>query len=273
MQTFSWQTRDQLRIHGLYWPVDNPVAIVGIVHGLGEHAGRYQHLARWLNDKQVAVVAYDRRGHGQSEGRRGHTPTFDLLLDEIAQLLVAMEMRAPEAPAFLYGHSMGGNLLLNYLIQRRPKLAGAIVTGPHIRLAFQPSAIQVALGKAMRGIFPTFTQGNGLDVQQISRDKTVVTAYINDLLVHDRLTAALGIGMLEGATRLDHYAGPIAAPLLLMHGGADGITSAQATQDFAARVQGNVSCRIWDGLYHEIHNEPEQLQVFQYVWAWMQERM
>lgn len=270
MQTFSWQTRDHLRIHGLYWPVDQPVAVVGIVHGLGEHAGRYAHLAAWLNAHQVAVVAYDRRGHGQSEGKRGHTTHFDAFLDEIAQLLVAMEMRCPEAPAFLYGHSMGGNLLLNYLIQRHPKLYGAVVTGPHIRLSFQPSPITVALGKLMRGIFPGFTQNNGLDVQQISSDPAVVKAYIDDPLVHDRLTAITGIGMLEAAAALDRFSGRISVPLLLMHGGADGLTSPDATRAFAARVQGQVSCKIWDGLYHEIHNEPQQEEVFVFVWHWMQ---
>lgn len=270
MEIFSWRTSDQLNIHACYWPVSKPIGIIGIIHGLGEHAGRYQHVAHWLNAHNLAVVAYDRRGHGKSEGKRGHCQQFSDFLDEVAQLHVAMEIRCPDAPAFLYGHSMGGNILLNYLIDRNPELSGAIVTGPHIRLSFQPSAVQVGLGKMMRNLFPGFTQSNGLDVNKLSRDRAVVEAYQKDPLVHDRLTASTGIGMLEAAARLDAFSGHIKLPLLVMHGSKDGITSAAASSDFAKRVSGPVSCKIWDGLYHEIHNEPEQEAVFAYCWQWIQ---
>lgn len=272
-QSFSWQTADNLKIYAVDWPCEEPRAVVGIVHGLGEHIHRYEHVAAWFNQHKIAVVGYDRRGHGQSEGKRGHTPKFSAFLDEIAQLAVEIELRYPDLPLFLYGHSMGGNLVLNYTLRRHPTIAGVIATGPHIRLSFQPNVVTLGLGKMMRGILPGFTQSNGLDVQQLSRDPQVVKDYQADPLVHDRLTASTGISMLEAAAELDAFTGEFPVPLLLMHGSKDGITSPDGTHDFAERVYGNIQLKIWDGLYHEIHNEPEQEEVLQVVTDWINDHL
>lgn len=271
--SFSWTTPDGLKIYAIDWPCEQPRAVVGLIHGLGEHVHRYEHLVEFLHQHQIAVIGYDRRGHGQSEGKKGHTTSYRAFLDEIAQLAVEAEERYPKLPFFMYGHSMGGNLLLNYVLRRHPTIQGAIVSAPHIRLAFEPSAVMVGLGKMMRGLFPGFTQPNGLAVEQLSRDQAVVEAYKADPLVHDRLTAITGMSMLDTGTYLDQYRGSFSVPLLLMHGREDGITSAAATQEFAERVTGDVEVRIWDGLYHEIHNEPEQELVFDKVAEWLNSRL
>ncbi|RME96672.1 MAG: alpha/beta hydrolase, partial [Bacteroidetes bacterium] len=265
----SWTTEDKLQIYAVDWSVEQARAAVGIIHGLGEHVHRYEHVAKYFNDRQIAVTGYDRRGHGRSDGQRGHTKSYGLLLDEIGQLLTETESRYPGLPLFLYGHSMGGNLLLNYLIKRNPNIQGAIVSAPHIQLSFKPSAVMVALGKLMRNLVPGFSQANGLAVDQLSRDPQVVAAYHADPLVHNKLSASLGMAMLESGEWLHTYRGTLKVPLLLMHGGADGITSPEATQAFAKRVRGEITCKIWDGLYHEIHNEPEQEQVLQFAYDWM----
>ncbi len=274
LETFSWQTNDGIEIYGAHWPQPDARAVIGLVHGLGEHVQRYAHVADFFNQRQMAVVGYDRQGHGQSAGRRGHT-THGLngLLDEIAHLLTEIEERYPDTPVFLYGHSMGGNLLLNYLLRRHPVIQGAIVTAPHITLSFQPSAVMVTMGKLMRNVYPTFTQANGLEQAAISRDERVVAAYAADPLVHDRLTAALGMTVLEAAAWLDNYKGKLAVPLLLMHGSADRITNPDGTQRFAKRVEGEVTVKIWEGLYHEIHNEPEQEQVLDFAAQWIMEHV
>jgi alpha-beta hydrolase superfamily lysophospholipase len=271
--SFSWQTQDGIDIYACDWPVVQPRAVLALVHGLGEHVQRYEHLAAWFNERGVAVVGYDRRGHGRSQGRRGHTPRYSAFLDEIAQLLVEVELRYPGVPVFLYGHSMGGNLVLNYSLRRHPAIAGVIATAPHIRLSFQPGLFMVLMGKLMRWIYPAFTQSNGLDVQQLSRDEEVVRRYQADPLVHDRLSAAAGVGMLEAAAYLDACQGTFPLPLLLMHGGADGITDPQASRDFASRQKGEVTVKIWDGLFHEIHNEPEQEAVFAYTEDWLSRQL
>ena len=272
-EAFSWTTSDGLEIYAVNWPCPEPIAVVGLIHGLGEHVHRYEHLVDYFNRHQIATIGYDRRGHGRSEGKKGHTLSYDAFLDEIASLLVEAEERYPNVPVFLYGHSMGGNLLLNYVLKRHPNIKGAIASAPHIRLAFEPSAVMVGLGKLMRGIFPAFTQPNGLSVEQLSRDQAIVDAYIADPLVHDRLTAITGMSMLESGVYLDQYEGNFPVPLLLMHGGKDGITSAPASKEFGERVSGSIQVKIWEGLFHEIHNEPEQDQVFDLALGWIKEQL
>ncbi len=272
-EAFSWSTTDGLKIYGVNWPCAEPTAVVGLIHGLGEHVHRYEHLVDYLHRNNIAVVGYDRRGHGKSEGKKGHTTSYDAFLDEIGQLMTEVEQRYPNLPVFLYGHSMGGNLLLNYILRRNPSIKGAVVSAPHIRLAFEPPAIMVMLGKMMKGIYPRFTQPNGLAVDQLSRDQAVVDTYIADPLVHDRLTAITGMSMLDSGVFLDQFKGEFPVPLLVMHGSEDGITSAVASREFTERVSGNVQAKIWEGLYHEIHNEPEQEQVFDLAVSWMKEQL
>ncbi|MGH1437598.1 MAG: lysophospholipase [Lewinella sp.] len=268
---FSWQTADGIKIYGIDWPCEKPCAVVGVIHGLGEHIHRYEHLVEYFHQHNIAVVGYDRRGHGRSGGKKGHTVSYKAFLDEIGQLAVEAEERYPNVPLFLYGHSMGGNLLLNYIIRRHPNVKGAIVSAPHIRLAFQPSVVMLTMGRVMKRIFPGFTQPNGLDVEQISRDKGEVEKYINDPYVHNKLTAITGMSMLEAAEALDKYKGAFPVPLLLMHGGEDGLTSPQGSEDFVGRITGNVTFKKWEGLYHEIHNEPEREEVMAMMVNWINE--
>ena len=270
---FSWQTADGIKIYGIDWPCEAPCAVVGIIHGLGEHVHRYEHVVHYFHQHNIAAIGYDRRGHGRSGGKKGHTTSYQAFLDEIGQLVVEAEERYPDTPVFLYGHSMGGNLLLSYIIRRHPNITGAIVSAPHIRLAFQPSAVMLAMGRMMKGVFPGFTQPNGLDVEQISRDKDEVEKYKNDPYVHNKLTAITGMSMLESATTLDKYQGAFPVPLLLMHGTADGITDPQGSEDFAARIKGDITFKKWEGLYHEIHNEPEKGEVIALMVNWINEHI
>src|SRR5262249_41630904 len=122
-----------------------PRAVVGIIHGMGEHSGRYSHVAERLIREGYAVLAYDQRGHGRTDGKRGHTPSYELLVDGVDRFVTEARRRFPELPLFLYSHSMGGNVTLNYLLRRKPQLAGAVVTGPWLRLAFQPPQLQVVV--------------------------------------------------------------------------------------------------------------------------------
>lgn len=270
MNELSWKNGEDLRLFAAEWPVQNPKAVIALVHGQGEHIGRYAHLAEWYNRHGIAVVGLDHQGYGRSEGKRGHAKNLQVLLDDIGLLLDETRKRYTDVPLFLYGHSMGGGLVLNYVTRRKPTLTGLIATGPWIRLAFEAPAIKVLAGKILRKIFPALTLPTGLDVCFLSRDQTVVQAYQNDPLVHDRLSTAAGIALLEGAEWLDRFEGAVSMPVLLQHGGADQITSPAATRAFSDRVTGNVLHREWQGLFHEIHNEKEQEEVFEYTLNWME---
>lgn len=274
---FSWNAADgtgkNIKIYGKAWQPDTtPRAVILLVHGLGEHISRYGHVANFFVSKGIAFMGNDRRGHGKSEGKKGHTKSMVYFLYEIDQLIEEAKTRYPNVPIFLYGHSMGGNLVLNYLLRKKDiAVKGVIATGSAIRLAFEPSKIMVAIGKIARRIKPDFTQSNQLEVNHISRDKTVVQNYINDPLVHDKLTSETGLGLLEWGEWLRNNAALATAqvPTLIMHGGSDKLTSATGSREFAERLKGDVTYKEWNGLYHEIHNEPEQEQVFKYTLDWL----
>lgn len=273
MTDLHWENSQDIKLYAAHYPVKNPVAVIALVHGQGEHIGRYTHLATWYNDHEVAVVALDMQGHGRSEGSRGHIKNLDAYLDDIGLLLEKTQELYPDTPLFLYGHSMGGNLVLNYTLRRTPSLTGLIATSPWIRLAFEAPAVKVLVGKLMRKFMPTLTLPTNLASHFISQDKKVVEAYRTDPLVHDKISAAAGIALMEGAEWLNTYSGILTVPLLLLHGTGDRIISPDATKSFFSRVAGDVMHREWPGLYHELHNEKEQEEVFDYTFNWMRERL
>ena len=269
MQTLNWTNAEGLQIHASHWPVEQAKAVLTLVHGIGEHIGRYDHVARWYNAQGIAVLGYDHQGFGRSEGLRGHAKSLEVLLDDIGQALDETRKLYPGAQHFLYGHSLGGNLVLNYLLRRKPELAGVIATDPWIRLAFPAPLLKVLAGRLLHRFLPTLRLPNGLAVQFISHDRAVVEAYQNDPLVHDRLSLAAGIQLLDASIWLDQYQGETPLPLLLQHGGADRLTSADASKELSERLSGPVTYQEWPGLYHEIHNEPEKEEVFEFTLAWM----
>ena len=270
---FNWRDDQGQTIYAVEWlPVGEVRAVLGLVHGLGEHSRRYDHYLGWFAERGIACVSYDRQGHGRSDGKRGYAKDYRFYVDEIAKLVRECGSRYPNRPVFLYGHSMGGQLTLRYLIRRNPKIAGVIISAPHIRLPESPNPIKVQVGRLLRRFKPELALPNGLDKAQLSRDPKVVTTYDADPLVHDRLSAQTGIDMLENAAILDRYSGTISVPLLLMHGGADLITSAAGSRAFAERVSGPVTYHEWPELYHELHNEPEWELVADFVLDWMTAR-
>lgn len=270
---FNWRAGDGLNIYGKEWAAASPKGVVCLVHGLGEHINRYGHLAQFFTKEGFSVIGYDRRGHGRSGGLRGHTPDGETLLDEVAQLLIEAEIRYRGLPVFLYGQSQGGQLVLAYALKRHPNVQGVVASSPWIRLSFAPPAIMIALGRLMHFVHPSFTQPNGLNTAHLSRDPAVVRAYEEDPLVHGRISAATGMAMLNQSRWLDSYSGPFPVPLLIMHGTADQITSPQASREFAGRLQGDITFKAWEGLYHEIHNEDIKEQAFQFVLGWLNQRL
>ncbi len=267
---FSRQTKDGLALFARDWRPDGTVkAVIGLVHGIGEHSGRYELLALALNQAGYAVVVFDLRGHGRSGGRRGHSPSYEALMGDVDHLVQAAASRYPEAPLFLYGHSLGGNLVLNYLLRRQPRLAGAIVTGPMLRTAVPTSWWKMLVGRILSHVWPSFTLSNGLKAEDLSRDDQVVSEYKSDPLVHDRLSARLGIDVYDsGLWALEHADSP-STPLLLMHGAADRITSVEASREFAARAGDLCTLVIWPDAVHEIHKAPDKEKIFAGALNWL----
>ena len=266
----NWQNQKGLNFYVQGWePEQKPKAVIALVHGFGEHTGRYAHVGEAFNKAGYILIGFDLRGHGKSGGARGHTPSYDALMDDIADFIKFIETRYPGLPRFLYGHSMGGNQVLNFCLRRKPDVVGVIATGAWLKLAFDPASLQIMLGKVMNNIAPGFTQKSTLDTAALSHDQKVVDAYINDPLVHSKISARLFVGIYEsGLWALDH-AGEFSVPLLLMHGTDDRIISFAASAEFAKRAGKIVTWHPWDGLYHEIHNEPEKAEVIKTMIGWL----
>lgn len=267
---FNLKTKDHLQLYTQSWlPEKAPKAIISLVHGLGEHSGRYAHLATYLTQAGYALLAFDLRGHGKSDGQRGHAPSYSIVMEDIDLFLKETVQRYPHCPGFLYGHSLGGNLVINYVLRYRPPLRGAIATGPALQPAVEPSFWKLLVGNLMYHIRPTLSLPAGLNTQAISRNPEVVQQYQQDKLVHNQVTVGFGLDILEAGEWALQYAAEFSLPLLLMQGSEDHLTLVQASREFAIKVGQRCTLKIWENLYHEIHHEPEQEQVFTYLLDWL----
>lgn len=270
---FNWQTSDGITIFGKEWKVENPKAVIALVHGFGEHCMRYDSMARYYNEKGYAMIGYDRRGHGQSTGPRGHTPSYEAFLDEVDDLIKTCKERYPNKPIIIYGHSMGGNIVLNYIITRPdPAIQQTVVTGPWIRLVNEPSIILKTIVRLIRYIAPTFTQGKKIGTY-ISRVQEEVDKYNEDETIHGTISINMACEMFKWSEHLAQYSGALKTPTLIEHAVDDQLTSPEATKAFVKRVSGDLTMRLWEGLYHEIHNESIREEVYDYTIAWMDEKL
>ncbi|MEM7654968.1 MAG: lysophospholipase [Bacteroidota bacterium] len=271
--SFSLQHGQQL-FAGQHWPVSSPKAVYGIIHGHGEHVGRYGHVAAFLNQAEIAVAGYDHYGHGKTEGKKGHFPSYEAVLDSMDAFLGWMRATYPGAPIFLFGQSMGSNLLANYLLQRKPDIQGAVLSSPWFRLAMKPSSMDVFLAKMMLNIYPSFTQSSKLDAQGLSHRSEVVKTYQEDPLVHDLVSPVVFASCVEQGEKAIAMAGELSIPTLLMHGDQDPITSFAASESFAKSAPDQLlTWRVWPGMKHELHNETVEAEVLAYTLEWLETQL
>ncbi|MDX2250474.1 MAG: alpha/beta hydrolase [Bacteroidia bacterium] len=245
---------------GEIWePSGDIKAVICLVHGHGEYTGRYHYVAKLMNDAGICVIGFDNFGHGKTLGKRGVVPSYEAIMTALKDLLAEAEKRWPGKPRFLYGHSMGGNFVINYALRFQPSLAGVIATSSWLKLAINPPAIQLFLAKITMKIAPGFTQSTKLDAGLISRDPVEADRYRNDPMIHDKMGAVLFFSTYNaGLWAMDH-ANQFPCPLLIHHGTGDKITSWQASETFANTAGGgDVTLKLWEGLYHETQYEPEK---------------
>jgi alpha-beta hydrolase superfamily lysophospholipase len=253
------QTGDDVVLHLHDWSRPKARATVALLHGYGEHAGRYAHVADAFNAADIGVVAADLRGHGRSAGKRGHVDRFaDYHLDATA-IYEAARARADDGPIFVFGHSMGGLLALDWLLGgAAPSVAGTLISSPYLGIALEIPPLKAAAGKLMSSIWPTLALASGLKGRDVCRDADKQALYDTDQLNNKNATARWFTEALEAHARVLERAPKLATPTLLLYGGDDKVASADATDAFAAKLSlEDREVERLAGYYHELVNEPK----------------
>jgi alpha-beta hydrolase superfamily lysophospholipase len=273
LTTYTAGEGDNLAVQD--WPAPEsvvPRGMVLLVHGLGEHAGRYHLVAQRLNRWGFAVRGYDQYGHGESDGVRGALPREARLVEDLIDMIESTRKKmAAGAPLILLGHSMGGLVAGLLVALERVPVEGLVLSSPAFAVRLNP--VQKLSLATLPKFAPHFTLGNGLDANFLSHDYAVVAAYARDRLVHDRLSSRLAAFIAQTGPKLVSHAPQWKVPTLLLYAGDDKLVDPAGSRAFAARApKGVVSAHEFPRLFHEIFNEPDSEPVFSELKQWLGER-
>ncbi len=263
---------DNIILRTQRWRPESEIkAAVVLTHGHGEHSGRYVHVGQALNAAGYALYAYDVRGHGKSGGPRGHTPRYDALLDDLQLVWDLAKNENPGKKLFLYGHSMGGQITLNFALRRRPEAFGVLVSAPWLILTYSPPAWKVSLAKVLSNLLPTFTQKTGLDVAlKMAHDEAHLNSLPDLNLAHTFMSARMGFDVLAAAADALAHAADFKYPLLILHGDADGAMNPAGSKQFYEQATStDKTLKLYPGMFHEVHNETERAMVIRDVIEWL----
>jgi alpha-beta hydrolase superfamily lysophospholipase len=255
MPTIKSKDGTTLMLH--HWPRADARAKVIVVHGYGEHATRYTDLAHALGEAGFVVFAYDQRGHGESEGRRGYIDSFSQYLDDFDAVIAESERLAPKQPRFVIGHSLGGLVTLAHAIDRNPRHAGVVLSSPFLRLKLAVPGWKVAAAKVASKLYPGLALPSGLSGKECARDPEIARRYDSDPLNLKAATARWYVEATEMQDRVFAEAGRFTLPVLLMHGEADRVADASRSAEIFPRLGStDKTLELITGAYHEIYNEP-----------------
>ena len=275
----SVRTADGLTLRGQAWPLPAAHGQVVIVHGLGEHVGRYVHVAGELNAAGWSVIGFDQRGHGRSDGPRGRLAAGDDLLADLACVIDAVRPEV-QGPLVLLGHSLGGLVTARFVaegLEPQPRawqrdVDALVLSSPALDVGMGPA--QKALLAVLGPLTPDLAVANGLDPAWLSRDPAVVAAYVSDPLVHDRIAPRLARFLVDGGAFVRARAAQWRVPTLLLFAGRDRCVVPSGSRAFAAAAPPDiVTAREFEPLLHEIFNEPEQAEVFAALRSWLASRL
>ncbi len=282
MSSASWShyeghfegARDIRICYQSWTPPGKPKATLVLAHGIGEHTGRYGHVADYLARNGFPLLACDLRGHGKSGGKRAHVVSFDDYHSDIGQMIRIAKEHNPTLKTFLIGHSLGGLIALSYAEKHADELAGVVASAPALAEKMKIPAAKVFLAKTLSSIVPTFTTGTGLNPKHLSRDADVVQKYVDDPLVHAVATARWFTEYRRAQEETMQGADKLTLPCLIMQGGADEIIDLSMTASFYKKVASpDKTLKVYDGFYHEILNEPGKESVLGDIGGWLSARI
>lgn len=267
----TFQAFDGETIHHRSWVPDGDLrSVVILVHGLGEHAGRYGHVAEALVAAGHGVFALDHRGHGKSSGKRAYVKSYDEFMRDLAQFRRMVEAEHPGVPVVMLGHSMGGNLVMGHVLGNQDGLAGIVLSGPALQVGDDFSPVQLKVFSLLAKVAPGL-RPQGLSADAISRDPAVVEAYRNDPLVFTgKISAGLGAALIGAMQSFPARYPELHLPILLLHGTEDQLADIAGSRALeAAATNADVTAHYYEGLYHEVFNEPEQDRVLADLVGWL----
>ncbi|MDR6568365.1 alpha/beta hydrolase [Chitinophaga ginsengisegetis] len=268
MNEFYWFYQ-RTRFHGINWIPENFGRVMIVVHGIGEHIGRYDHVAAFFMKEGYLVIGIDHYGHGKSDGTKGATKGFEFMFDYLQSFVRHVE-DTYHKPVVMYGHSMGGGVLTGFLLRRQPEILAAVISAPALIIGMRPGGFLKGVLKVASAIAPNIRIKQGLDINKISHDKTEVEKFRADPLRHDKLSLRLANDMIQNGAWCLLHAAELCVPSLLIHGNADEFTAVEGSRLFAERAPSALlTYREWEGMYHEMHNEPASREVLLFIAGWL----
>jgi len=266
--TFTFELY-KTKLYGQYWKPQLVKGIIILVHGMGEHSGRYaESVVPYLLKENYAVVSYDNFGHGKTKGKRGHCPNYESLLESLEFVINKAKLLIKDLPVFLYGHSLGGNIVLNYALKKQPKIKGIVVTSPFLKLAFNPPKWKVNLGKMMLHILPYITMPSDIEEAAISSIPEQVKRYKEDPLVHDKISPMFLFPVIEAGNYAIANANNLTIPTFIAHGTGDRIIDYNGSIDFCK--QSKISeLKLYDNCYHELHHDVCAAEMLETIVKWL----
>ena len=267
----SFKSRDKLDLCFQNWlPENDPKAAIVIVHGMGEHSGRYRHVVNALVPKGYAIYAADHRGHGRSSGKRMSVNSWSDYLDDLDIFVNLVREWQAGRPFFLYGHSMGGNITLNYVLRHPDGYNGVIASAPAVGKLDVPP-ILAFLSRVLSRLAPAMQVKTNLEPSDISRDPVEAAAYFPDPLVQGFATPRFGVEIASSAQWAMTHAAEFKPPLLMIHGGSDNIVNVSASRNFFAQVaHQDKKLIVYEGGVHESHNDLHRDQVIADIERWLE---
>lgn len=264
-----------LELYWQSWHPDGTVrATLTIVHGIGEHSGRYTNIVHHLVPRGYAVYGFDHRGHGRSPGQRGHINNWAEYRGDVDAFLRLVRGREGDRPLFVFGHSLGALIVLEYVLRRPGGLHGAVVCGAPLEPVGVAKPYLVALARLLSRVWPHFSLSTRLGTPAISRDPAVVHAYRTDPLVHRTATARWGTECLAAIGWVKAHAAEWRVPVLFLHGGADRLNAPEGTaRVFAQVIYPDKMMRIYPDAFHELHNDVNREAVLHDIALWLEQRL
>lgn len=263
------QDGNELRWISWIPPVSN--ALIIFVHGYGEYISRYRHWASLFCSNNIGLIGMDFRGHGKSS-LKVSSSSYNKYLNDLNQFYRMVKSKYPHTPLFLYGHSMGGNLVLRYLIENNPSVTGIISSSPWIKTYNVTSESLIGIKKLGSIIMPKVSINSGIISHFLSHDKNIIMEHKCDPLILRKIPLRLVSELNESGRIIMRNRHKFNKPVLLMHGTDDRITSYKATADLSNYTSDITTLKLWEGAYHELHNETEKVEIFQFILRWIRQK-